>query len=113
MPQEGKLLDASGMDCTRVILGLKKALAEIDSGQILKVVAADPIAPKALEGFARQTRHILLKQAQNSTAFIFLCKRHDLANVATYTKGGGSYCRPPGRWVVSTCTTMTVERKKR
>ena len=75
MPQEEKLLDASGMDCARVILGLKKALVEINSGQILKVVATDPIVPKALEGFARQTRHILLKQAQNGTAFIFFVQK--------------------------------------
>jgi tRNA 2-thiouridine synthesizing protein A len=75
VPQEEKLLDASGMDCARVILGLKKALVEINSGQILKVVATDPIAPKALEVFARQTRHILLKQAQNGTAIIFFVQK--------------------------------------
>ncbi|MBU2765690.1 sulfurtransferase TusA family protein [Acidithiobacillus ferrivorans] len=75
MPQEEKLFDAIGMDCARVILGLKKALIEINSGQILKVVATDPIAPKVLEGFARQTGHILLKQTQNGTAFTFFVQK--------------------------------------
>jgi tRNA 2-thiouridine synthesizing protein A len=75
MPQEEKLLDATGMDCARVILGLKKALIEINSGEILKVVATDPIAPKVLEGFTRQTRHVLLKQTQNGTAFIFFVQK--------------------------------------
>jgi tRNA 2-thiouridine synthesizing protein A len=75
MPQEEKLFDATGMDCARVILGLKKALVEINSGQILKLVATDPSAPTALEGFTRQTRHILLKQTQNGTVFIFFVQK--------------------------------------
>lgn len=84
MPQEEKLLDATGMDCARVILGLKKALIEINSGQILKVVATDPLAPRVLEGFTRQTRQILLKQTQNGTAFIILCAKDMISQTSQH-----------------------------
>ena len=49
MPQEDKLLDisgVSGLNGALIILRIKKALAEIDSGQILKVVATDPVSLK-------------------------------------------------------------------
>ncbi|HEX9432264.1 MAG TPA: sulfurtransferase TusA family protein, partial [Burkholderiales bacterium] len=37
-----KELDARGLNCPLPILRTKKALAELQSGQVLKVLATDP-----------------------------------------------------------------------
>ncbi len=50
-----KELDARGLNCPLPILRTKKALAELQSGQVLKVVATDPGAVKDFQAFSRQT----------------------------------------------------------
>ncbi|CDQ12158.1 conserved protein of unknown function [Acidithiobacillus ferrivorans] len=78
MPQEDKLLDitgVSGLDGALIILRIKKALTEIDSGQILKVVATDPVSQMELEAFASETKNILLEQVQTGATFIFLLQK--------------------------------------
>ncbi|PXX49971.1 MULTISPECIES: sulfurtransferase TusA family protein [Aquitalea] len=56
-----RLIDLSGLNCPLPILRAKKALAEMDSGTVLEVIATDPGAPKDFEAFCRQTGNALLE----------------------------------------------------
>src|SRR3954454_13092954 len=70
-----KELDARGLNCPLPILRTKKALAELQSGQVLKVVATDPGAVKDFQAFSRQTGHPLLSHAQEQKEFIFFMRK--------------------------------------
>ena len=59
-----KEVDARGLNCPLPILRLKKALAELQSGKIVRVLATDPTSSKDFEAFMRQTGHELLRQSE-------------------------------------------------
>ena len=58
--QFDKELDARGLNCPLPILRTKKALTELASGQVLKVMATDPGSVKDFQAFSKQTGHTLL-----------------------------------------------------
>ena len=70
-----KELDARGLNCPLPILRTKKSLAELSSGQILKISATDPGAVKDFHAFAKQTGNELLSSAQNDAEFVFFMKK--------------------------------------
>ena len=71
-----KELDARGLNCPLPILRTKKALAELQSGQVLKVLATDPGAVKDFQAFSRQTGHQLLSHAEDAKReFIFFMRK--------------------------------------
>ena len=68
-------LDARGLNCPLPILRTKKALANLQSGQVLKVLATDPGAVKDFEAFSRQTGHQLVSQAADAKEFTFFMRK--------------------------------------
>jgi tRNA 2-thiouridine synthesizing protein A len=70
-----KELDARGLNCPLPILRAKKALTEMTSGQVLRVIATDPGSVKDFQAFAKQTGNELLSQAENNKEFEFFLKR--------------------------------------
>ncbi|HCY64106.1 MAG TPA: response regulator SirA [Oxalobacteraceae bacterium] len=70
-----KELDARGLNCPLPILKTKKALAEMQSGEVLRVVATDPGSVRDFQAFARQTGNQLLDQFAEDKDFIFYMKR--------------------------------------
>lgn len=68
-------VDASGLNCPLPILRTKKALAEMQSGQVLKVTSTDPGSVRDFAMFAKQTGNELLEQVDQPGAFIFYMKR--------------------------------------
>jgi tRNA 2-thiouridine synthesizing protein A len=70
-----KDLDARGLNCPLPILKAKKALAEMTSGQILRVQATDPGSVRDFQAFARQTGNILVGQSEENKEFTFFMKR--------------------------------------
>lgn len=70
-----KELDARGLNCPLPILRAKKALAEMQSGQVLRIVATDPGSVKDFQAFAKQTGNELLSSAENNKEFEFYMKR--------------------------------------
>ena len=68
-------LDVKGLNCPLPILRTKKALSEMDSGQVLRVLATDPGAVKDFEAFAKQTGNQLLSNAETNQVFEFYFKR--------------------------------------
>jgi TusA-related sulfurtransferase len=57
-----KELDARGLTCPLPILKAKKALSDMQSGEVLKVLATDPGSVRDFQAFARQTGNDLLEQ---------------------------------------------------
>lgn len=70
-----KEIDTRGMNCPLPILKAKKALADMASGEVLKVVATDPGSMRDFQAFARQTGHELLQQQTAGSEFIHFLKR--------------------------------------
>jgi tRNA 2-thiouridine synthesizing protein A len=70
-----KELDARGLNCPLPILKAKKALNDMQSGQVLKIVATDPGSVKDFQAFAKQTGNDLLSQAAAEKEFTFFLKR--------------------------------------
>ena len=70
-----KELDARGLNCPLPILRTKKALTDMSSGQVLKIVATDPGAVKDFEAFSKQTGNALLSSAAESNQFVFFMRK--------------------------------------
>ncbi len=70
-----KELDARGLNCPLPILKAKKALAEMTSGQFLRVVSTDAGSLRDFEAFARQTGNDLMDQQTVGSDFIHVLKR--------------------------------------
>ena len=70
-----KELDARGLNCPLPILKAKKALTDMSSGQVLRIVATDPGSVKDFEAFARQTGNPLLSQAATTSEFTFFLRK--------------------------------------
>lgn len=68
-------LDVKGLNCPLPILRTKKMLAEMQSGEILRVLATDAGALKDFPAFAKQTGNELLAQNAESGVFEFFLKR--------------------------------------
>jgi tRNA 2-thiouridine synthesizing protein A len=70
-----KEFDASGLSCPLPILKTKKALADMASGQVLKLVATDCGAVKDMQAFADQTGNSLLSTEEANGSYTFYMKK--------------------------------------
>jgi tRNA 2-thiouridine synthesizing protein A len=70
-----KDLDARGLNCPLPILKAKKALAEMQTGEVLRIVATDSGSVRDFQAFAKQTGNALLSHTQNGLEFTFLMRR--------------------------------------
>ena len=70
-----KELDARGLNCPLPILRTKKALTDMASGQVLKVLATDPGSVKDFQAFSKQTGNPLLSSEAVNKEFIFFMKK--------------------------------------
>jgi tRNA 2-thiouridine synthesizing protein A len=70
-----KEIDTRGLNCPLPILKAKKALADMRSGEVLKVVATDPGSMRDFHAFARQTGNELVEQASANDEFIHFLRR--------------------------------------
>lgn len=68
-------LDASGLNCPLPILRAKKTLADMESGQVLHIIATDPGSVKDFEAFAKQTGNELLSSGEEGGKFSFMMKK--------------------------------------
>ncbi|WP_399679970.1 sulfurtransferase TusA family protein [Xenophilus sp.] len=68
-------IDTRGLNCPLPILKAKKALNDMASGELLKVVATDPGSLRDFQAFARQTGNELVDQQTLGTEFIHVLKR--------------------------------------
>lgn len=68
-------LDAIGLKCPLPILKCKKALSQLNTGEILKILATDKGAVKDFSAFCKQTGHELLQQTKVEDIYIFFIKK--------------------------------------
>jgi len=68
-------VDARGLNCPLPILRTKKALNDMKSGQVLRILATDPTALRDFQAFAKQTGNELLQHAEQDGVFSFLLRR--------------------------------------
>ncbi len=73
--QVDKEVDARGLNCPLPILRAKKALAELASGQLLKVVSTDTGSMRDFQAFAKQTGNELVAQEAVGDEFVHVLKR--------------------------------------
>jgi tRNA 2-thiouridine synthesizing protein A len=68
-------LDARNLACPLPVLRAKKAIAELSSGQVLKLVATDPGSVKDFDAFCNQTGNELVSSTEQSGEYHFLIKK--------------------------------------
>ncbi len=68
-------LDTRGLNCPLPILKAKKALADMASGQVLKVLSTDAGSVRDFQAFAKQTGNELLAQDTQGSEFATYLKR--------------------------------------
>ena len=74
-PTAHKEIDTRGMNCPLPILKAKKALSDMSSGEVLKVVATDPGSTRDFQAFARQTGNELVEQTAEGGEFVHYLRR--------------------------------------
>jgi tRNA 2-thiouridine synthesizing protein A len=73
--KEDQVLDASGLLCPMPIVKTNKAIKELQSGQILKVIATDAGYPPDIEAWSRQTGNPLLRSVAEDGKFIVFLQK--------------------------------------
>ena len=68
-------LDTRGLNCPLPILKAKKTLADLGSGQTLKVVSTDAGSTRDFQAFAKQTGNELIHQETLADEFIHVMRR--------------------------------------
>ncbi|GAB4121604.1 MAG: sulfurtransferase TusA family protein [Sideroxydans sp.] len=70
-----KELNARNLSCPLPIVKTKKALNEMTSNQVLKVISTDSGSVKDMAAFAEQTGNTLLGQEEVNGEFVFYMKK--------------------------------------
>jgi len=68
-------IDTRGLNCPLPILKAKKALAAMDSGQLLKVLSTDAGSLRDFQAFAKQTGNELIEQQTQGEEFTHILRR--------------------------------------
>ncbi len=70
-----KEVDARGLNCPLPILKAKKALSDMNSGEVLRVIATDPGSVRDFQAFARQSGNELVEQVTAGADYLHLLRR--------------------------------------
>lgn len=70
-----KEIDTRGLSCPLPILKAKKALTDMQSGQLLKVVSTDAGSVRDFQAFAKQTGNELVEQSELGQDFVHVLRR--------------------------------------
>lgn len=70
-----KEIDTRGLNCPLPILKAKKALTDMQAGQLLKVVSTDAGSVRDFQAFAKQTGNELVDQQNEGQDFIHVLRR--------------------------------------
>ncbi len=73
--QADREIDTRGLNCPLPILKAKKALADMQSGQTLKIFATDSGSVRDFQAFAKQTGNDLLHQESTGGEHITVLQR--------------------------------------
>lgn len=73
--KEDVLLDCSDLLCPMPIVKTAKAIKEMQSGEILKMIATDAGSPPDIAAWSRQTGNELLLSTTEGEKFVFFLKK--------------------------------------
>lgn len=68
-------LDARGLNCPLPILKIRKTLQAMATGEVVRMLATDPGAPKDMESFCNQTGHQLLSSELQDKDYVFMVRK--------------------------------------
>ena len=68
-------LDCKGLNCPMPVIKTKKALNEMESGQVLKVEATDKGALNDMPAFAKRTGNEIVESSEENGVFILYFKK--------------------------------------
>ena len=69
------ILDVSGLLCPLPVLKARKRLETLAPGNVLKVIATDPMSAIEMPHFCNEQGHTLLDQSSQAGALIFRIRR--------------------------------------
>lgn len=75
-PEPDRVLDVTGLDCPLPILKTKLALRDLAPGQVLHVLATDPMAVVDFRAFCARTGHELLHMDRGEAGVLHFYIRH-------------------------------------
>jgi TusA-related sulfurtransferase len=75
MMQIDKEIDTRGLNCPLPILKAKKALTDMQSGQLLKVISTDAGSVRDFQAFSKQTGNELVDQQTVGADYIHVLRR--------------------------------------
>ena len=70
-----KTLDTSGLSCPMPIVKTKKAMKDLEIGEILEMISTDPGSIPDMEAWARQTKHDLLEALDQGNSYRFMIRK--------------------------------------
>ena len=68
-------VDAAGLHCPLPLLRLKKALKEMQSGEVVRVLATDPAAHLDFGVYSQQTGHEIIEYIRDDEQQIFYVRK--------------------------------------
>jgi tRNA 2-thiouridine synthesizing protein A len=68
-------VDATGLRCPLPLLHLKKALMEVQSGDVIKIIATDPAAHLDIGVYLEQTGHQLIELTRDFSVQVFFIRK--------------------------------------
>lgn len=73
--QNYELLDVSGHQCPIPVLRLRRKLEKIDKGQIIKLIATDPMTLIDIPNFCRETAHVIEETHERDEEIIYIIRK--------------------------------------
>ncbi|AST93197.1 sulfurtransferase TusA family protein [Sutcliffiella cohnii] len=70
-----KVLDVKGLNCPMPLVKTKKALNELQSGEVLEVIATDKGAKADLTAWAKSTGNEMVDMKEENNVFTFYIKK--------------------------------------
>jgi tRNA 2-thiouridine synthesizing protein A len=70
-----QVLDAKGLNCPLPILKAKKALKDLQAGQVLEVQSTDPGSVADFSAFCRTTGNEMLEQNEEGGVYTYLIRK--------------------------------------
>lgn len=70
-----RTLDATGLLCPEPVFRARRALAEMEAGQLLQVSADDPLVEVDMAVFCQRTGHSMVSSAQTDDCWIFVLRK--------------------------------------
>lgn len=70
-----RTIDTKGLKCPLPVLKARRAMKELEPGQVLEVLATDPGAVKDFEAFCETTGNTLLARRQENEVYVFYIRK--------------------------------------